>query len=90
MTEFNDIPPVPHFAIITEVSVHIPGDERSRTNPGHGYPAHTETYISYRAFADQNNWEAAVAAATQRGERFHAVSVSPAKVTTTVTVGVET
>jgi hypothetical protein len=25
-----------------EVSIHHEGDERSRTNPGHGYPAHTE------------------------------------------------
>lgn len=24
-------------------TVNVPGDERSRTNPGHGYPAHTVT-----------------------------------------------
>lgn len=42
----NDVPNEPHFAVILygTRSVHIPGDERSRTNPGHGYPAHTDTF----------------------------------------------
>jgi len=34
-----------HYAVLiyrTE-SFHVPGDERSRTHPGHGYPAHTKT-----------------------------------------------
>ena len=35
----------------------IPGDERSRTNPGHGYPEHTEHYISYRAYVDKPSFE---------------------------------
>lgn len=38
------------FAAITTTSVTIPGDERSRTNPGHGYPEHTETYTKFREF----------------------------------------
>lgn len=28
------------FAAIVKEIIHIEGDERSRTNPGHGYPAH--------------------------------------------------
>ena len=32
------------YAVIVERSVYIPGDERSRTNPGHGYPATTEYF----------------------------------------------
>jgi hypothetical protein len=32
------------YLIVEEVRVHIPGDERSRECPGHGYPASTETY----------------------------------------------
>lgn len=41
----NDVPNEPHFAVIIygTRSIHHEGDERSRTCPGHGYPAHTET-----------------------------------------------
>ena len=44
-----EIPSGKHFAILIfkSSSVHVPGDERSRTNPGHGYPAHDVTYESY-------------------------------------------
>jgi len=42
----EDIPEVPHYAILlfSSESVYFPGDERSRTCPGHGYPEHTETF----------------------------------------------
>jgi hypothetical protein len=46
------------FLLVTKRSIHIPGDERSRTNPGHGYPASTETvhdvkvFDSHESFAD--------------------------------------
>ena len=50
----KDFPNEQHYAIIIfdERHIHHEGDERSRTNPGHGYPAHTETindfqYISF-------------------------------------------
>lgn len=45
----DEIPDKKHFAILifTTSSVHVPGDERSRTNPGHGYPAHDVTSSSY-------------------------------------------
>lgn len=36
-----------HLAIIEFGSVYHEGDERSRTNPGHGYPAYTETTLNY-------------------------------------------
>jgi hypothetical protein len=32
------------YAVIVNRSIYIEGDERSRTNPGHGYGAHTENY----------------------------------------------
>ena len=32
------------YILVTQKSRHIEGDERSRTNPGHGFPAHTENY----------------------------------------------
>ena len=61
----TDIPNEPHYAIIVidSTSVHIPGDERSRTAPGHGYPERTETYdvIQYKSFPStpegRQQWE---------------------------------
>jgi len=40
------------YLLITEVTVHIDGDERSRTHPGHGYPARDEHYQSVEKFED--------------------------------------
>lgn len=40
----------PHFAALIFTSVYIPGDERSRTNPGHGYPAENKSVVEYIAF----------------------------------------
>lgn len=57
-----DVPSEPHFAVIIykSQSVHIEGDGRSRTNPGHGYPAHTETYESFEHYVttDKAVWHA--------------------------------
>jgi hypothetical protein len=41
-----------------EHSVHHEGDERSRTHPGHGYPAYTEQFQTTRQFAtlDESEW----------------------------------
>jgi hypothetical protein len=51
----------PHFAVLvfSNESVTIPGDERSRTSPGHGYPEHTQTYetVEYYATINQSEWE---------------------------------
>lgn len=50
----SEFPNTPHYAIITfeTTYIHHEGDERSRTNPGHGYPAHTETIrnLKYLSF----------------------------------------
>ncbi len=45
----EDIPDTPHYAVLIYkvVSVYIPGDERSRTHPGHGYPEHTERHETF-------------------------------------------
>jgi hypothetical protein len=40
------------LAALIYTSIHIPGDERSRTNPGHGYPAHDVEQISIQEFKD--------------------------------------
>lgn len=48
------------YIIIENVSVYIPGDERSRTAPGHGYPAHTDTYQKVSWYYEELPWKAAV------------------------------
>lgn len=91
----DPIPTTEHFAIVTTDtrSIHHEGDERSRTHPGHGYPAYTETVetISYKAFTTEAELLAYL-------ERFHAsasskpfrvLHVRPMKVSTTVRVAVE-
>lgn len=44
VTSSKDMPltGVPQWAVLQYRSIYIPGDERSRTNPGHGYPESTE------------------------------------------------
>lgn len=55
----SEVPKDFHYAIIIfdSTSVYIPGDERSRTNPGHGYPGGTETYNTFQYFFTKDNNE---------------------------------
>jgi hypothetical protein len=91
MADLSDIPNGPHFAIIQTTAVHTPGDERSRTNPGHGYPASTETYITYRAFTDRAKWEEEIKrlSASRWADPFRAIAVTPANIATDVAVTID-
>lgn len=40
------------YAALVDEQIHIPGDERSRTHPGHGYPEHTENVTKVVEFGD--------------------------------------
>lgn len=40
------------YAALIKTSTTVPGDERSRTHPGHGYPEHTVEGIELREFKD--------------------------------------
>jgi hypothetical protein len=54
----KDFPTEAHLAIIRFSTIHIPGDERSRTNPGHGYPDRDEPTFSYEWYCleDEPDW----------------------------------
>ena len=52
----SDLPPGEHFAILNFSLITIPGDERSRTNPGHGYPESTQTTISCAVYPTREAW----------------------------------
>lgn len=41
------------YAVIIETTITIPGDERSKTHPGHGYPEHTEKNIVFKEFRNE-------------------------------------
>lgn len=52
----SDLPPGTHYALLEFSSIFIPGDERSRTNPGHGYPEHTQDTTSVLVFESKEAW----------------------------------
>lgn len=57
-----DVPSGEHWVILEDRSVHVPGDQRSRDFPGHGYPEGTERFMSYTVYAGQKEFEAALRA----------------------------
>lgn len=58
VTDVSKIPSGEHWAIIENTTISHEGDERSRTNPGHGYPAYTESAITYTAYTNKEEFEA--------------------------------
>ena len=89
----SDLPPGEHYAILVFGSVHIPGDERSRTHPGHGYPAHSEPKVEYIVFTGREAWEQEVkrrAVDGYAGGDWVPVIVRRATVTMAVNVSVST
>lgn len=58
----DDIPQTECWVIVKASSVHHEGDERSRTNPGHGYSAYTENFVEvYEVFTDEEIFKSELA-----------------------------
>lgn len=77
------------FAVFVQSSYHVPGDERSRTNPGHGYPANDVHYAEVIKFDDEEQLQAWIENEEKRGfskKVYEAVRCYPLKVTTQVKV----
>lgn len=70
------------YAVIVEETIHIPGDERSRTNPGHGYPARTETKQVFLAFGSEDDFIDWVKEANKGYRRFVPIVYREVKITT--------
>lgn len=88
----SDVPSVKHYAIIMFGSYTVAGDERSRTNPGHGYPEHTESTAEYLAYLDRAEWETQIQRLTldKFGSKdFAALVVDPVVITVTTKVEVK-
>ena len=79
-TSPKDVPTSQHYVILTLSSVTIPGDERSRTNPGHGYPEHSIGYTNYNVYTDKKEWEKEVERLTLSKSQFVALLATPAVV----------
>lgn len=79
---YSNIPDKEHWAIITETSTYVEGDERSRTNPGHGYPAYIISGIEYEVFHTKKSLEASL---SSRGGSAKVMHVQPLIIETTVT-----
>lgn len=86
----DDVPNGEHFVIIKDNRIHIPGDERSRTHPGHGYPAHDQEFLSYEAYLTQNKLLQAITELDTRSEKnYRVLKVSPMTVKKQVSLSVE-
>lgn len=74
VTNKNQLPKIGHCAVLVFSSIYIPGDERSRTHPGHGYPETTEEVVKYIAFDTEQELTDWVAA--NETEQFVILNVS--------------
>jgi len=80
------------FAIITEVTTHVEGDQRSKDWPGHGYPAHSYSQQVFKEYDNREKWEAAIKglASPTFGypQKFTAIIFREAEISTTVNVDI--
>lgn len=87
----KELPTSAFFAILYPTSVTIPGDERSRTNPGHGYPEHTVSGWSIETFPNREEWEEKVKELGGRvyPKEFKAVQILPFATKQTISIEIE-
>lgn len=87
----QDFPTQKHWAILIFRSIYIPGDERSRTHPGHGYPETSHPIVEYVAFDSEDEWKAEIERLEKERlskEVYRAVLVDPQQVTTEIKINV--
>jgi hypothetical protein len=80
-----ELPTGEHWAIIAGSSASIPGDQRSRECPGHGYPDHTVEYITYEAFTNEEEFKTELAARLESSAKFFHEDIRGIHVTNTYT-----
>lgn len=90
VTKLSDIPTGKHYVILRFSSIYIPGDERSRTNPGHGYPAFTEPVTNYYLYTNEAEWKAEITRleSNYTKESYTALISEKVNVKTTVSVSI--
>lgn len=71
------------YAVIIERSIQHEGDERSRTHPGHGYPAYTETVKEFKEFKDEAEFRVWVEHQESKrygSETYRAIAFKPVEI----------
>lgn len=79
------------FAVVVDKSYTVPGDERSRTCPGHGYPEHSVNYKEFIEFNSEADFRAWVEREETRAfgkTTYRAIACRPVKVSTRVEIDI--
>jgi hypothetical protein len=77
----------PKYAVFYDETMTIPGDERSQTHPGHGYPEHTVTKHVVEEFKTQDEFRTWVEREEARAygkKQYTAYQCYPIKITTSI------
>ena len=84
----TEFPTTAHFAVLIFDTIYMPGDERSRTNPGHGYGESYEHTIKYIRFDTRDELESWVDSAEKSRVKteYKVIEVKPLVVQTKVSV----
>ena len=82
----EQMPEEEHYAILTFVTVHIPGDLRSQQMPGHGYPAHDEPYTQYTVYPNQEAWHKAIIELEKWKKPYIPLRSKPVSITVQTTI----
>ncbi len=85
----TEVPTGPHYAALVFKTISIPGDERSRTHPGHGYGPTTESAIDYIVFQSKEAMEAWVSkeeSSKFSHTQYRLIRAEPLEIKTTVTI----
>ena len=80
------------YAALIESSYHVEGDERSKTNPGHGYPAHIVSYTEVQKFSSREEMQEWVEEEESRAylkRAYEIIEYVPMKVRTSFVIKVE-
>lgn len=99
INSIEKFPKEEHFAalVFTSETVYTPGDERSRTHPGHGYPESYDTVrsVDYIHLGDESKMRAWVQSReddkrnnrySTKDEPYQIIKVKPVKLQTSIAV----
>lgn len=92
VTQPSDIPLGESYAIAHFSSITIPGDERSKTHPGHGYPEYSQNTTDLRIYKDKTAWEAEITRLTNNrysSSNWAALILRRPNINSTVTITID-